>query len=208
MRNRYGSLGFCVTSILIAALAASAQSGNPGPLPPAASVQSSSPNTPQPAIVASAADVPASAGTDNSVVPDAPSATSSEASTADPAASPVMKRDFRGAPPAAQGGPLWVDRSVADRNYLLVNSGMFGASILNAELTMRCLNKHPSCNDVPPSLQSRTAIYGIGIPADLAVSYLTYCLKRKHVHMWYAPAAAVAGGNVFLGMRAHHWTEQ
>ena len=206
MQNRYSNLGLCVTFVLIAALAALAQSGNSGPLPPADSVNSS-PNAP-PAILASAANVPVSAGTDNSGVPDAPSATSSEALPADPTPSPVTKRDFRGAPPAAQGGPLWVDRTVADRNYLLVNSGMFGASVLNAELTIRCLNKHPSCNDVPPSLQNRTAIYGIGIPADLAVSYLTYCLKRKHNHMWYVPAAVVAGGNIFLGLRANHWTGQ
>ena len=146
----------------------------------------------------------------NGALPDAPSATSSDATNAGaPMASPVVKNESRyGAPPAAVGGPLWADRSVMDRHYFLFTGAMFGASVLNAELTMRCLTKHPSCNDVPPALQSRTALYGIGIPADLAVSYLTYYMKRKHNHIWYAPSAAVTGANVFLGIRAYRWTQQ
>ena len=42
--------------------------------------------------------------------------------------------------------------AVADRNYLALTGGMFGASIANAELTIRCLQVHASCNDVPSSL--------------------------------------------------------
>ena len=37
------------------------------------------------------------------------------------------------------GGPLGVDRAIADRTYLALTGGMFGASIANAELTVRCL---------------------------------------------------------------------
>jgi hypothetical protein len=161
----------------------------------------------QPLLMAKVAEGPAlGSASHESDLPDAPSATKPDASTADPSASPAVKREqSHGAPPAAMGGPLWVDRRVADRNYLLFTGGMFGASVVNAELTLHCLTKHPSCNDVPSSLQSRTAIYGIGIPADFGVAYLTYCLKRKHNHMWYVPAVAVSGANLFFAVRAYRW---
>jgi hypothetical protein len=84
---------------------------------------------------------------------------------------------------------------------------MFGASVFNAEMTLHCLKEHPDCNDVPPSFRSRTALYGIGIPADLGVAYLTYFMKKKHSSMWYVPAAVVTGANLFLGMRAYRWSQ-
>jgi hypothetical protein len=105
------------------------------------------------------------------------------------------------------GGPLSPDRSVADRNYLLVTGGMFGASVFNAEVTQHCLNEHTDCNDVPSSLHSRAAMYGIGIPADLGIAYLTYYMKKRHSSMWYVPAAVVAGANLFFGVRAYGWSQ-
>ena len=144
----------------------------------------------------------------NAALPDAPSATTSDDPSASPTPSPAVKNESRyGAPPAATGGPLSVDRTVADRNYLLFTGAMFGSSVMNAELTVRCLDKHASCNDVPRALASRAALYGIGIPADLAISYLTYYMKKKHSHIWYAPSAAVTGVNVFLGIHAYRWTQ-
>jgi hypothetical protein len=155
------------------------------------------------------AEAPTIAGVSgDSDLPDAPSATKPDTSTADPTASPAIKRESHGAPVAAAGGPLGVDHAVADRNYLALTGGMFGASIANAELTIRCLQVHASCNDVPHSLQSRAALYGIGIPADFGIAYLTYCMKRKHSHIWYVPAAVVTGANIFFGVRAYRWTQQ
>jgi hypothetical protein len=148
-------------------------------------------------------------GSNGSELPDAPSTAKPEASVGEAAPSPaVRKEESQGAPPAAMGGPLWIDRGVTDRHYLLLTGGMFGASVANAELTLRCLGKHPACNDVPRSFDSRTALYGIGIPADLGVAYLTYTMKRKHNHMWYVPAALVTGANLFFAWRAYHWTQQ
>lgn len=146
----------------------------------------------------------------NDGLPDSPSATASDAANAGgPTPSPAVKNEPRyGAPPAAVGGPLWADRSVMDRHYFLFTGAMFGSSVLNAELTLRCLNKHAVCNDVPHALQSRAAMYGIGIPADLAISYLSYYMKKKHSHIWYVPSAMVTGANVFLGVRAYRWTQQ
>jgi hypothetical protein len=145
---------------------------------------------------------------DESDLPDAPSAAKPDTSAGEPASSPAIKKEeSQGAMPAAMGGPLGVDRSVADRNYLAVTGVMFTTSIINAELTVRCLDKHPACNDVPSSLHSRAALYGIGIPADLGMAYLTYFMKKKHSHIWYVPAALVAGANMFLGVRAFRWTQ-
>lgn len=144
----------------------------------------------------------------NEALPDAPSSTTPDAPSASPTPSPAVKNQSHyGAPPAAAGGPLGVDRTVADRNYLLFTGAMFGSSIMNAELTVRCLDKHPACNDIPQALKSRAALYGIGIPADLAISYLTYYMKKKHSHIWYAPSALITGANVFLGVRAYRWTQ-
>ena len=143
-----------------------------------------------------------------SELPDAPSTAKPDTSAADPTPSPVAKREStHGAPPAAMGGPLWVDGNVADRNYLLLTGGMFGATIANTELTLRCLNHHPSCNDVPTSFRSRLDLYAVAIPANLGIDYLTYCLKRKRNHLWFVPAAAVTGANLFLAVRAYRWTQ-
>lgn len=161
-------------------------------------------------LLAAKLDATPATGTSSEALPDAPSATTPDASNAGSSTpSPEVKNESRnGAPPAAIGGPLGIDRSVADRHYFLFTGAMFGSSVVNAELTMRCLNKHASCNDVPRALQSRAALYGIGIPADLAISYLTYYMKRKHSHIWYAPSALVTGANVFFGVRAYRWTQQ
>jgi hypothetical protein len=102
---------------------------------------------------------------------------------------------------------MWADRGVADRNYFAVTGAMFGASVANAELTLHCLNKHASCNDVPSSLQSRAALYGIGIPADLGIAYLTYHMKKKHSRIWYVPAACITAANAFLAVRAYRWSQ-
>ena len=208
MRNRYKGSYICIAFVLASALSLLAQSDRVD-IQRWDDLQRKVSDDGEPQLAAMLAEAPTATGvSDRSDLPDAPSATKPDASTADPsspAASPAIKRESHGAPVAAQGGPLWVDRTVADRSYLALTGGMFGASVANAELTIYCLGRHPSCNDVPPSLKSRAAIYGIGIPADLGVAYLTYCLKRKHNHIWYVPAAAVTGANIFFAYHAYHW---
>ena len=155
-------------------------------------------------------EVPAMMGgvSDGSELPDAPSSAQPATSGASPTASPVVRRESRGAAPAAMGGPLGVDGRVADKMYLAVTGAMFSASIANAELTLNCLKQHASCNDVPSVFQSRVALYGIGIPADFAVAYLTYYMKAKHSRIWYVPAAAVTAANVVFGVRAYRWAQR
>ena len=193
MRNRYRRFNVCIAFVLASAFSLQAQSDRQLQGDPA-----------QPLLTARVDASPA-IGSNDSELPDAPSATKPETSAPDPSAAPAVKRESHGAPPAAMGGPLWVDRSVADRNYLLVTGGMFGASVADAELTIRCLQQHSSCNDVPSSLRSRVALYGIGIPADLGIAYLTYHMKKKHSRIWYVPAALVTGANAFLSVRAYRW---
>ena len=208
MSNRYMRSCICIAFVLVSALSLLAQSDRME-VKRGDDLQLKLSDRSRPLLTAALVEAPAVGNVSNdSELPDAPSSTKPDASTADPSASPVVKRQSHGAPPAALGGPLGVDRAVADRNYLVLTGGMFGASIANAELTIRCLQQHPSCNDVPRSLQSRAAIYGIGIPADLGVAYLTYCLKRKHNHIWYVPAAAVTGANLFFAYRAYHWGQE
>jgi hypothetical protein len=203
VRNRNRRFNVCIAFVLASAFSLQAQSDR---------INVGTPNHVQlqPVLTAKVEESPSIGNASNgSDLPDAPSATKPDASTADPGAPPAVKRDAsQGAPPAAMGGPLWVDRSVADRNYLLLTGGMFGATIANTELTLRCLNKHPSCNDVPTSFRSRVDLYGVGIPAELGIAYLTFYMKRKHNHIWYVPAAAVTGANLFLAVRAYRWTQQ
>lgn len=163
----------------------------------------------QPLLIATLGDpLPTGNANHESELPDAPSTAKPDGSAAEPAASQVAKKESaHGAPPAAMGGPLWVDGNVADRNYLLLTGAMFGATVANTELTLRCLNHHPSCNDVPSSFRSRLDLYAVGIPANLGIDYLTYHLKRKHYHLWFVPAAAVTGANLFLAVRAYRWTQ-
>lgn len=204
MRTRYLKFNICIAFVLGSALSLLAQSDRTDiQRQDSLQLQGDSAHS----LLAAALGAPVIDNASNgSELPDAPSATKPDALAGEAAPSPAIRREeSQGAPPAAVGGPFWVDRSVADRNYLLVTGGMFGASFANAELTLHCLSKHASCNDVPPSLQNRTAIYGIGIPADFAVAYLTYYMKKKHSHMWYFPAAIVTGANLFLSVRAYRF---
>lgn len=204
MRNRYTKSYICIVFALVSALSAVAQSDRTD-VRRWDDLQAKA-NDPGQPLLAALVETPALSVSSESDLPDAPSATKPDASTADPAASPVVKKEH-GAPPAAMGGPLAPDRSVADRNYLLVSAAVFGASVANAELTLHCFTQHADCNDVPPSLRSRAALYGIGIPADFGVAYLTYYMKKRHSSMWYVPAAAVTGANLFFALRAYRWSQ-
>jgi len=207
VRKRYRRSYVCIAFVLGSALSLLAQSDR-------VEVQSGDgvqlkASTQSPLLSATLGEAPAMGSASNeSELPDTPSAAKADASNADPTPTPApaIKRESHGAPPAAIGGPLSPDRSVADRNYWLVNGGMLGASVANAELTVRCLEVHASCNDVPSSLNSRAALYGIGIPADLGVAYLSYYMKKKHSRIWYVAPALVTGANMFLAVRAYRWT--
>ena len=135
----------------------------------------------------------------DAALPDAPSASQSQE------AAPAQvsgKQYYSGARPAAGGGRFSVDRGVIDWKYSSLTGSMFGASVLNAELTERCITQK-TCSFLPSFLSSRTAMYGIGIPADFAVGYLSYRMKRNHNRLWILPEALVTGANLYVA--AHSW---
>jgi hypothetical protein len=206
VRNRYRRSYICIAFVLVSACSLLAQSDR---------IELKQQDrfqlrgaTVQPLLTANLGESPAIGSIDNEPgLPDTPSATKPDASTADPTGSPAVKGEsLRGAPPAATGGPLGVDRSVTDRSYMAVTGTMFAASIFDAELTMRCLEQK-TCSYIPSSFRSRTALYGIGIPADLGVSYLTYYMKRKHSRIWFMPSALVTVANIYVGVHAYHRTQ-
>jgi hypothetical protein len=199
VRNRYRNFSICVVFAVASALSLLAQAEH-------GDVQKTAGVPGLPLLAAKLEAVPAIEATHESELPDAPSAARPDASAGEPAPSPVVK-STHGAPPAAMGGPLGVDRGVADWKYLSLTGAMFSASVVNVELTIRCLDQG-TCSYVPPSLRSRAALYGIGIPADLGVSYLTYYMKRKRSSIWYVPAALVTAANVYVGLHAYHRTQE
>jgi len=208
VRNRYRSSYICIAFVLASALSLLAQSDHTD-VQGGRDLQLKADDASQPLLAANLVEAPVSGvGSGESELPDAPSATKPDPSTADPAAAPAIKRDYpHGAPPAGVGGPMGVDRGVADRNYLAFTGAMFSASVFDAELTMRCLEQK-TCLYVPNSLRSRTALYGIGIPADFGISYLSYYMKKKHSRIWFVPEALVTVANVYVGIHAYRRTQE
>ena len=137
-------------------------------------------------------------------LPDAPSTSQNQDSGQSMAASArsANKHSYQGASPAARGGGFGADRNVMDWKYSSLTGAMFGASVVNAELTQRCMAEK-TCNFVPSALSSRAAMYGIGIPADFAVAYMSYRLKKGHNWFWIVPEAMVTGANFYVA--AHSW---
>lgn len=204
MRNRHKKLYICMVFTLAWALSALAQSGRLV-VPPADQTSNAAPSQPEQTMLnANLLDFSATAAAaeKESGLPDAPSAAKADdIATPEPAAAPdpPIRKGSEGAPAAATGPSL---EGVADRHYWAFTGAMFSASIADAELTQRC-QQEKTCSYVPPSLRSRAAMYGIGIPADFAVAYLTYHMKAKHSHLWYVPSALVTAANVYVGIHAY-----
>jgi hypothetical protein len=137
-------------------------------------------------------------------LPDAPTTSQSQdPSQGSPAPAKAPRRHaYAGASPATRGGSFGVDGRVADWKYMGLTGGMFAAAIANTELTQRCLNQG-TCTFFPSALSSRAAMYGVGIPADAAVAYLSYRLKRNHNPFWIVPEALFTGANLYVA--AHSW---
>jgi hypothetical protein len=88
------------------------------------------------------------------------------------------------------------------RKYWALTSAMYSASIADAELTHHCLQQK-TCAFLPNALYNRAALYGIGIPADIGIMYLTYCMKGKHSPIWYVPSAFVTAANIYVGAHSY-----
>lgn len=149
------------------------------------------------------------AGLCNSALPDTPSATQS-ASTLEEApplpGSLAHRRQHRaGAPAPAAGALLRADSNIATRPYWILTGAMFASSVVNAEYASRCVQQKGNCTSIPEALRSRPALYGIGLPTEVGISYLTYYLKARGHRWWFVPAAALTVGNTFV---AAHWAHR
>jgi hypothetical protein len=152
---------------------------------------------------------------DDSGLPDAPSASQNaanpsqtdreQATTLEVPASVQAGSNglHEGVAPGATGGYLRVDRNGTGRSYWSLTGAMFSMSIANAELTERC-EKEKKCNFLPSALSGRAGMYGVGIPADIVIAYMSYRLKkRNHRWLWIVPEAMSAGANFYVGL--HSW---
>jgi hypothetical protein len=95
-------------------------------------------------------------------------------------------------PPAGSMG------RTADVKYYFVVSSLAASTVANAEALVRCDN----CTFVPWELHRRGITYGIGIPVNIGVSYLSYRWKKAGHRWWYLPSAVLTAGNAYL---AYHW---
>lgn len=129
--------------------------------------------------------------TAESSLPDAPSAVA--ARQAPEASSP---------PPKA---PLAPANRAMDPMFLVANGVLLGSTIANIELIARC--QPTSCQAVPDAIRSRGALYGIGIPASLGISYISYRLKRSGTKFWILPVALFTAGNIVYAVHASHWQQ-
>jgi hypothetical protein len=132
-------------------------------------------------------------------LPDAPSSVAQQADNS--MTTTTTSRRRQSAPPAAEGS--WIDGAshAADARYWGMTSLLFSSSIANAELTMRCIGQH-TCAYVPPTFRRRLALYGIGFPADLGVSYFSLKMKERGARWWWIPDAAITAANVYVGIHA------
>jgi hypothetical protein len=140
-------------------------------------------------------------------LPDAPSTSQSQSQSENPdnaSPAPMSNRhSYQGATPGAKGGSFGVDRRVVDWKYAALTGGMFGASLANVDLTHRC-EAEGTCSFLPYPLSRRAFMYGIGIPADLGIAYVSYRLKRNHNPFWIVPEVLVTGANLYVA--AHSWS--
>jgi hypothetical protein len=106
--------------------------------------------------------------------------------------------------PSGAVAPIAVPET-RDMQFMLVNGLMFSSSIANVELTTRCLHGG-ACTAVPGPLRSRGALYGVGLPVDVAVTVIGYGLKSSGHRWWSVPAAVVTAGNIIYSIHAVHYT--
>jgi len=137
-----------------------------------------------------------------SSLPDPPSASAEGAPAVPPElAPPVSPGSSRGPAPAGRGG--WSEWPAADAK-LWGMTGLLGASsIANVELSLRCTWQH-SCAYVPVPLRRRAALYGIGLPTDAGLSYLTLRMKADRSRFWWLPDALATAANAYVGVHAAH----
>jgi len=128
-----------------------------------------------------------------SFLPDAPSAVAARESWQ----SAAPEQETQKPPKSAARGSLGL-------TFLAANGMLLGSTIANVEMIARC--RPSSCQAVPDAIRSRPALYGIGIPSSLAISYISYRMKRAGTRWWIVPVAVFTAGNVVYAVHASQWS--
>ena len=126
-----------------------------------------------------------------SSLPDAPS------TIAQQQAAPEPSQPSRPSPVAPAKPPL-------DTVFWVANGFLLGSTIANAEFIAEC--RPSACQLVPDAIRSRPALYGIGIPASLGISYISYRLRRSGTRWWVAPVALFTAGNIVYAWHASQFS--
>jgi hypothetical protein len=115
---------------------------------------------------------------------------------------------FKRAPLSAQLAGTrgtYIDPEVANWSYWTVNGVMLGSSVAAVELTQKCITAG-NCGAIPSVFRRRIAMYGVGLPAEVGVSYFGYYLKRNGKRWWFVPEAAVIAGDLVVATHAAHYS--
>ena len=131
---------------------------------------------------------------DNSI-PDSPGAVRAKAGiAADSVATSFDIAEFRAlhAPAMFAVAIAKPKRKVLDKKFLLLAGLGTGLTILDYELTQRCLAAQ-SCVEADPLLpHSRAGMYATNIPLNLALFWWSYRRKADGKRLWWMPSLAVA----------------
>lgn len=97
-----------------------------------------------------------------------------------------------------------LNRKTLDKQFFLVTGALFGSTVANIELTMRC-RQAAACSLVPDSIAQRHKLYPLTFGADGGVTLLGYYLKSHHHRYWFVPAAAFITGNAIYAIHASRY---
>jgi hypothetical protein len=153
-------------------------------------------------------NLPAEPTTSTSELPDNPTPQQNAAKESDAEVQPKSHgKKYSGAPPAASGGPFEMSGGTADKKYWGATGLMFGSTVADIELTQRC-QEVGQCSYAPSSLRSRAAMYGIGLPANAGLAYLSYRMKKHHSPIWFAPQVLMTGANAYVSLHAYRRSQR
>jgi hypothetical protein len=135
---------------------------------------------------------PAATGSTEPSLPDAPSAV-------------AAPQTDQGAPVTAKGGMQGASTNESvGVPFVAANAILLGSTIANAEMITRC--QPSACSSVPDAIRTRGALYAIGIPASVGITYISYRIKRGGSRWWIVPVAVFAAGNAVYAVHAAHWS--
>jgi hypothetical protein len=123
-------------------------------------------------------------------LPDAPSAVAARQSAQDSVST---------APPTSPA-PRPTANPAIGPTFLAANGILLASTIANVEMISNC--RPTSCQAVPGAIRSRGDLYAIGIPSSLAISYISYRLKRGGTKLWILPVAIFTAGNIVYAAHA------